>query len=266
MRHFHRPFFLALLLATAPFAALAPLAHAQRPQTVELFNGNDLDGWEVITVPSATPDTTPSWRYNPSGHLTLTGKPVSYLATKASHSNYRLHVEWRWPADAAKNSNSGILLHITSLPGPRGSGDFELSGGLAYGGNNTAGPIDVATAVNAHGGPCGRIDFESETFLAFDWQSGGDSRGLDPKPTAQLQRCQVPALSGGSAVRRLTPLECERLQGFPDDYTLIPYRGKPAADGPRYKALGNSMAVPCMRWIFDRIGQVDAIPAERRGA
>jgi DNA (cytosine-5)-methyltransferase 1 len=60
----------------------------------------------------------------------------------------------------------------------------------------------------------------------------------------------------GSAVRRLTPRECERLQGFPDDYTLIPYRGKPAADGPRYKALGNSMAVPVMRWILNRIEQL----------
>jgi DNA (cytosine-5)-methyltransferase 1 len=54
-------------------------------------------------------------------------------------------------------------------------------------------------------------------------------------------------------VRRLTPVECERLMGFPDDWTNIPYRGKPAADGPRYKALGNSMAVPVMRWIGQRI-------------
>ncbi len=60
-------------------------------------------------------------------------------------------------------------------------------------------------------------------------------------------------------VRRLTPRECERLQGFPDDYTLIPWRGKPAADGPRYKALGNSMAVPVMRWIGERIAQVEAL-------
>lgn len=54
------------------------------------------------------------------------------------------------------------------------------------------------------------------------------------------------------AVRRLTPTECERLQGFPDDYTRIPWKNKPAdqcPDGPRYKALGNSMAVPCMYWI-----------------
>lgn len=57
-------------------------------------------------------------------------------------------------------------------------------------------------------------------------------------------------------VRRLTPKECERLQGFPDDWTKIPYRCKPAdecPDGPRYKAVGNSMAVPVMRWIFERI-------------
>ena len=62
-------------------------------------------------------------------------------------------------------------------------------------------------------------------------------------------------------VRRLTPRECERLQGFPDDWTLIPYRGKPAEecpDGPRYKALGNSMAVPVMRWIGERIDMFES--------
>jgi len=62
-----------------------------------------------------------------------------------------------------------------------------------------------------------------------------------------------------SSVRRLTPLECERLQGFPDEWTLVPHRGKPAADGPRYRALGNSMAVPCMVWLGERIALVDAI-------
>ena len=61
-------------------------------------------------------------------------------------------------------------------------------------------------------------------------------------------------------VRRLTPRECERLQAFPDDYTLIPWRNRPAEDcpdGPRYKALGNSMAVNCMAWIGERIQAVD---------
>lgn len=55
------------------------------------------------------------------------------------------------------------------------------------------------------------------------------------------------------AVRRLTPVECERLQGMPDNWTLIPHRGKPAADGSRYKAIGNSFAVPCIRWIGQQI-------------
>jgi DNA (cytosine-5)-methyltransferase 1 len=75
------------------------------------------------------------------------------------------------------------------------------------------------------------------------------------------------AASGGSsrsyvadmAVRRLTPRECERLQGFPDDYTLVPFRKKLAADWPRYKALGNSKAVPVVRWIGERIQKVEEL-------
>jgi len=65
-------------------------------------------------------------------------------------------------------------------------------------------------------------------------------------------------LCDGFILRRLTPVECERLQGFPDDWTRIPYRGKPAEscpDSPRYKACGNSMAVPVMRWIGERINK-----------
>jgi len=67
------------------------------------------------------------------------------------------------------------------------------------------------------------------------------------------------------AIRRLTPRECERLQGFPDDWTLIPYRNKSAEqcpDGPRYKACGNSMAVPVMRWIGKRIEMVEQLMKE----
>ena len=69
-----------------------------------------------------------------------------------------------------------------------------------------------------------------------------------------------PTLMQAMTVRRLTPRECERLQGFPDDYTLISWRKKAAGDcpdGPRYKALGNSMAVNCMAWIGERIAAVE---------
>jgi DNA (cytosine-5)-methyltransferase 1 len=66
-------------------------------------------------------------------------------------------------------------------------------------------------------------------------------------------------LQASMAVRRLSPKECERLQGFPDNYTDIKPKGKATPDGPRYKALGNSMAVPVMAWIGKRIQEVDAI-------
>lgn len=65
------------------------------------------------------------------------------------------------------------------------------------------------------------------------------------------------AVATSYAVRRLTPRECERLQGFPDDFTLIPVGNRLAADGPRYKALGNSMAVNVMEWIGQRIQAVE---------
>jgi DNA (cytosine-5)-methyltransferase 1 len=67
------------------------------------------------------------------------------------------------------------------------------------------------------------------------------------------------AVAQAMAVRRLTPVECERLQGFGDNYTDIKPKGKATPDGPRYKALGNSMAVPVMAWIGKRIQEVDAI-------
>lgn len=68
--------------------------------------------------------------------------------------------------------------------------------------------------------------------------------------------CGGHVVPSGMSVRRLTPTECECLQGFPDGHTAIPWKGKPAADcpdGPRYKALGNSMAVPVIRWIARKI-------------
>jgi DNA (cytosine-5)-methyltransferase 1 len=120
----------------------------------------------------------------------------------------------------------------------------------------------------------GRGADDQRPCVAFDWQSGGDSRGLDPKDTAQLQRCQTPAVHHAMTVRRLTPVECEFLQGFPRNWTAIPWRKKPAEecpDGPRYKALGNSMACNCMAWIGERIaayeqrGRVDPTPAGTAG-
>jgi len=272
--------------------------------------------------------------------------------------------------------------------------DFDLDGGLirqlAFGGNNTSGPIDVATAANACASASGRMDFETETFIThslsadgFDASEDGTGRGVpliagtlstrygassgrdlsdssallpvafnlrgreggaipEPadaasvrsasggssnsyvafsakdygadvdeiaptlrgmghesshangggqvavaftlhgsdgtastatpthvagsvrtKPPGSIENSSTTIAQQGMAVRRLTPRECERLQGFPDDYTLVEYRGKLAADGPRYRALGNSMAVPVMRWIGQRIAAVHEIVSRR---
>lgn len=128
---------------------------------------------------------------------------------------------------------------------------------LAFGGNNTSGSIDAATALNAHGGS-GRMDFESETFItqavAFQSSQSGVRIGdvhatLDSNNGSRRHNGAIQ----GMRVRRLMPIEAERLQGFPDGHTAITVRGKPAADGPRYKALGNSWAVSCVRWIANRV-------------
>lgn len=80
-----------------------------------------------------------------------------------------------------------------------------------------------------------------------------------PGPLTKRGRRQQLCTDHG-AVRRLTPLEWERLQGMPTGHTLVPYRGKPAKDTPRYRAIGNSMAVPVVRWIGERIEMVEAAP------
>jgi len=89
----------------------------------------------------------------------------------------------------------------------------------------------------------------------LEYRSDGTANAL-LTPNGNRAGIGVGAIAHQSTVRRLTPRECERLQGFPDDYTRIAWRGKPAEqcpDSPRYRALGNSMAVPVMRWIGQQI-------------
>jgi len=98
-------------------------------------------------------------------------------------------------------------------------------------------PIVVAAFKGGQGSAAGGIGYSENIAPTLSAGNSGTNR--------------TPTLLQQMAVRRLTPRECERLQGFPDDYTAIPN----AADGPRYKALGNSMAVPVMAWIGKRIDQ-----------
>jgi DNA (cytosine-5)-methyltransferase 1 len=123
--------------------------------------------------------------------------------------------------------------------------------------------MDIAGAV------CGEPGVQQQTYVHFSSateflpQSSRIYSETEIAPALQAAGLRMgnraPQVQSAMEVRRLTPRECERLQGFEDDYTLIEYRGKPAADGPRYKALGNSMARPVMSWIGRRIELVHAI-------
>ncbi len=115
---------------------------------------------------------------------------------------------------------------------------------------------DVACTLEAGGG--------GNNKQAIAIQAGNTKQngcGFSEGPAYTVDCAQPQSVMSGPymQVRRLTPRECERLQGFPDDYTLIQFRNKPAADGPRYKALGNSMAVPVVRWVGKRIEMVENI-------
>jgi DNA (cytosine-5)-methyltransferase 1 len=119
-------------------------------------------------------------------------------------------------------------------------------------------PLAVRTAqtsANGHGianDVAHTLDQVQGQAVAFNAYQRTEQDAAWPLGASDGRKVEV-GVQEGMAVRRLTPRECERLQGFPDDYTAIEYRKKPAADGPRYKALGNSMAVPVMAWIGQRI-------------
>lgn len=134
--------------------------------------------------------------------------------------------------------------------------------GMADSNGRSAVDIDLAGTLTVTGDPpivsvnCRNYDVSVEISGMLLAKSNGGTSLNYQNPIA------TKSPSGGIALRRLTPRECERLQGFPDDWTRISYRGRPADECPdslRYKALGNSMAVPVMRWIGWRIDQVDKI-------
>ena len=114
---------------------------------------------------------------------------------------------------------------------------------------------DVSPTMRAMGHSGSHANGGWQLAVAFKPGQSASSRtlGESREVSCTLLAGHKMAIQQAMQVRRLTPTECERLQGFPDHYTDVTYRKKPAADGPRYKALGNSMAVPCMAWIGYRI-------------
>ena len=169
-------------------------------------------------------------------------------------------------ARAGTGGNQVPLVQVQPIVFNPNAGINEQGGGFAVSEDVTNHP-DVSNTLTSHMGTGGN---NVPLVKAFKWNQGERSRSLaigDVSPTLSTDHNPaVYEIAGntedshmdGLTVRRLTPLECERLQGFPDGWTDIPWRGRERApDGPRYKALGNSMAVPVMRWIGERIQMVE---------
>ena len=154
-----------------------------------------------------------------------------------------------WPAEVAPTLNAafGTKQGLEDQHALGGAGCFVLSSGQA----NHSMDVNCAPALTAlHEAP-----------IAFHNRQDPDVSGDMTHPLGAKDNGL--GVATAMQVRRLTPVECERLQGFPDGYTDIKTRGKDTPDGPRYKALGNSMAVPVMRWIGERVNLVDSLKRSR---
>jgi DNA (cytosine-5)-methyltransferase 1 len=167
-----------------------------------------------------------------------------------------------------QNAFSQAIAFRTS--GQEGFTPSEVSPPVASTDGGGAGVPTIAFSCKDHGADAGELSptLRSMGHDGSHANAGGqvavafNLRGRDGGSQPEMSDvASVRAASGGSSrsyiaamqVRRLTPVECERLQGMPDSWTAVTHRGKIAADGPRYKALGNSMAVPVLAWIGSRL-------------
>jgi DNA (cytosine-5)-methyltransferase 1 len=152
------------------------------------------------------------------------------------------------PVVFAQNSRDEVRLE---------GGDGSRTGALTSGGEKPGQGVPmVAQPYTLAIRGCGGIGVGAVAHSVRLANTSSNGWGVQEEVTHTLDCTAGPAVSHAMQVRRLTPTECERLQGFPDGYTAIPWRKKPASecpDGPRYKALGNSWAVPNVRWIGERI-------------
>lgn len=230
---------------------------------------------EIFLERESSPwDTPPSREKGQRVADPVTGSP--YGDNEAQHRKLVAH-SVRPRSGMPQGWNSNLIAFAPQAGGKTGLNVMEDQSGtlqenqvmaIAYGGNNTSGEIDVATACLSHGS--GRYNFENETFITATIQSDGNGGGFRTEPGEHLVPVLAPTLSAESfsptksssgqqvgwcrytsplaGVRRLTPLECERLQGFPDGHTDI---GQ--SDSARYRQLGNAVCMPVAEWIGRRI-------------
>jgi site-specific DNA-cytosine methylase len=181
------------------------------------------------------------------------GEPANTITKEFSHGVAVAFAENSRAELRLCGCDGSVSAQLTTGGGKPGQGQACVA--VAFSG-------DIARTLQARhdSSPCADRGMDVVAFKPGQSEAaGGTFVTKEFAPTLQSQNngsTAVPAVQQAMAVRRLTPRECERLQGFPDDWTCIPWRGKSpqdCPDGPRYKALGNSMAVPCMAWIGKRI-------------
>lgn len=192
----------------------------------------------------------------PVGGLWWNGADVADSITCTS-DDQRMPDKGRFQAIVTQNNDVARCLTARGAGGQ--NQDPETANLIAF--HPTQDPISSIDGLS-HSLGCGSSHGQASVAVAYgipgNWigrkpENGGNATEPPLELSPCLTKTDIHAVQTQMQVRRLTPRECERLQGFPDFYTLVPHRGKPAADSPRYKALGNSMAVPVMKWIGNRI-------------
>jgi DNA (cytosine-5)-methyltransferase 1 len=229
---------------TSVDTAAGLIAHALRADGFDA--SEDGTGRGTPIVPMIAPCLTQNYGKQPDNSDTNAGPMLVAFSAKDHGADCgELSPTLRAGGHSKSHANGGCMPAVAFHENQRA--ELSLS--------DTCGSLKVAGGKPGQGYPA----------VAFANTAGATSLGYEEEqgpPLTTRHGDPGNVMQSGMQVRRLTPRECERLQGFPDDYTLVPYRGSLAKDGPRYKALGNSMAVPCMRWIGERIQMVDAITVE----
>jgi DNA (cytosine-5)-methyltransferase 1 len=217
-----------------------------------IYGGSDLNTADTVTSKWAKGSGGPAG--NECGLFVAQPIVVDRAAfNQGENAQYKFRAEHSETMDSLVARGPHAVLQPIALaentigrqPQNGGNGDGFTDGG----------PMYTLNATGVHG-VAQPIGFEENFHAIKETQT---APAMTTKGYGVTQNAGGLGIRQSMAVRRLTPKECERLQGFGDNYTDIQPKGKPTPDGPRYKALGNSMAVPVMAWIGQRIEQVEAI-------
>lgn len=235
------------------------VAHSLRADGFDASEDGTGRGTPLIAVPIKKPHGSGGNGARRNAINGNDGDPMFALDRDSQHAVMTLAIRGRGDSHDLEYRDDGIANAVLQPGGGRGGVGV---GAIAFHQNvrSEVRITDVMGALNTGGGKPGQgypaIAFQSKASAHQSMNPQAITPGIDVGKSDGL------AVQQGMSVRRLTPVECERLQGFPDGWTDVTYRGKPAADGNRYRAIGNSMAVPCLKWLIERIQSADAASRE----